>query len=81
MTLETVFSKFLNDNIELIKELILDYGKYGFGDVLYDTDEFEKMTESCNQGTYEEEGYVSGWADVKDELFKTMLNKFTSGIK
>jgi hypothetical protein len=76
MKLEKIFIDFLNNNIEWIKEIILDYGKYGYKDVLYDQEEFEQMVLSCNQDTEEEQGYVNGWTDDKDELFNGVLDKF-----
>jgi len=76
MKLEKIFIDFLNNNIEWIKEIILDYGKYSYKDVLYDQEEFEQMVLSCNQDTEEEQGYVNGWTDDKDELFNSVLDKF-----
>jgi hypothetical protein len=80
MKLEKVFIEFLNNNVEWIKEIVLDYGKHGYKDVFYDQEEFQEMVLSCNQGTEEEEYYCNGWTDNKDELFDSILNKFVKGI-
>tara|TARA_R110000737_G_scaffold46924_2_gene66753 strand:+ start:1071 stop:1295 length:225 start_codon:yes stop_codon:yes gene_type:complete len=74
--MEQIFKKFLKDNTKLINQLFSMYGKYGYKDKLYDTNEFEDMVKKCNSNTEEEEGYVNGWTDSKDELFNMMLNKF-----
>jgi len=74
--MEQIFKKFLKDNTKLINGLLDEYGKYGYMDKLYATYQFEAMVKKCNSNTKEEEGYVNGWTDNKDELFNMMLNKF-----
>jgi hypothetical protein len=34
------------------------------------------MVKKCNFNTKEEQGYVNGWTDDKDELFYNVLSKF-----
>jgi hypothetical protein len=70
------FKEFLNENQDYIKAIVFDFGKKGYLDVLYDQPKFEKLMLDCNEGTLEEEEYVNGWTDEKDELFLKTVKQF-----
>ncbi len=74
--MELKVKKFIEDKNKLINELYDEYGEYGFIDKLYNTYQFENMVKKCNFNTEEEQGYVNGWTDDKDELFYNILSKF-----
>ncbi len=65
--LKLIFDKWLVDNIDLVKSLTIDE--------LYDTPEHEELVHSVNGGTEDEEGFVNGWTDDKDELFYKRLKR------
>ena len=71
---------FLNENENLIKDLIFEFGISVYLGEVYDTNEFEEFVLECNKGTKEEEGYVNGWTDDKDDLFLKMINNFISNL-
>jgi hypothetical protein len=76
--MKTIFECWLNENIDLINELRDEYGKQGFVEVLYNTEEFEQLVVSVDGNTEEEQGYCNGWTDDKDELFYNTLMKLTN---
>ena len=65
--LKLIFDKWLVDNIDLVKLLTIDE--------LYDTPEHEELVHSVNGGTEDEEDFVNGWTDDKDELFYKRLKR------
>jgi hypothetical protein len=65
--LKLIFDKWLVDNTDLVKSLTIDE--------LYDTPEHEELVQSVNGGTEDEEGFVNGWTDDKDELFYKRLKR------
>jgi hypothetical protein len=48
---------------------------------LYNTEEFEQLVASVNNNTEEEQTFVNGWTDDKDELFYNMLKTFVRIVK
>ena len=79
--MKKIFNDWLHENVNLINKLKKEFGNKGFIDVLYNTEEFEQLVASVNNNTEEEQIFVNGWTDDKDELFYNMLKTFVRIVK
>ena len=79
--MKKIFNDWLHKNVNLINKLKKEFGNKGFIDVLYNTEEFEQLVASVNNNTEEEQTFVNGWTDDKDELFYNMLKTFVRIVK